>query len=212
MKTSYPLNKQFMLIGMLLLKMLAVSAADRIGLENFSAKWEKNQVVLKWTAAVEQNFSHFAIERSVNGEEFKEVALYFTEGDPRLKCSYAYTDKFLPNKNKFLYYRLRLINKDGTIQYSSPQQVSLEAAETMRLRLYPNPVQRTVVAAIPQQWNQQEVLLELYNGNGQLLKTRIEKRASVTLSMDLDDLAPGWYILKARTAAESIHARLVKIK
>jgi len=212
MKTSYPLNKQFMLLGMLLLKVLVVSAADRIGLENFSAKWEKNQVVLKWTAAVEKNFSHFAIERSINGEQFKEVAIYFTEGDPRLKSSYAYTDKFLPTKNKVLYYRLRLINKDGTIQYSSPQQVNRDAAETMRLSLYPNPVQRTVVAALPQQWNQQEVILELYNGNGQLLKTRVEKRASVILSMHLDDLAPGWYILKARTASESIHARLVKTK
>ena len=212
MKTSYPLNKQFMLLGMLLFKMLAVSAADHIGLENFSAKWEKNQVLLKWTAAVEKNFSHFAIERSVNGEQFKEVALYFTEADHRSKCNYAYTDNFLPTKNKVLYYRLRLINKDGTIQYSFPQQVNRDAAETMRLSLYPNPVQRTVVAALPQEWNQQEVILELYNGNGQLLKTRVEKRASVTLSMDLDDLAHGWYILKDRTAAVSIHARLVKLK
>ncbi|MBL7768698.1 MAG: T9SS type A sorting domain-containing protein [Flavipsychrobacter sp.] len=212
MKTSYPLNKQFMLIGMLVMNMLAVNAADRIGLENFSAKWEKDQVILKWTATLEKNFSHFAIERSVNGEEFKEVALYFTEDELRLKCNYAYTDKFFPTKNKVLYYRLRLINKDGTIQYSSPKEVSLAASETMRLTIYPNPVQSLVFVALPQQWNQEQVVLELYNGNGQLLKTRVENKASVTISMELSDLATGWYILKARTATETIQSRLVKMK
>jgi hypothetical protein len=210
MKTSYPLNKQFMLTGMLLLNIFAAMAADKIGLASFSARWEKDQVVLKWTAELAANFSHFAVERSVNGKEFKEVALYFAEGEKRQASSFVYADKSLPRKNTVLYYRLRLINKDGTIQYSSSQQVQQAGEHTMRLTLYPNPVQHSVVAALPQEWNQEEVVLELYNGNGQLLKTRVEKRAAVNLHMELHDLLPGWYILKARKGTESIQARLVK--
>ncbi len=210
MKTSYPLNKQFMLTGMLLLNIFAAIAADKIGLVSFSAKWEKDQVVLKWTAELAANFSHFAIERSVNGKEFKEIAYYFAEGEKRQSSGYVYADQTLPKRNTVLYYRLRLINKDGTIQYSSLQQVQQTGEHTMRLTLYPNPVQHSVVAALPQEWNHEEVVLELYNSNGQLLKTRVEKRAAVNLHMELHDLLPGWYILKARKGKESIQSRLVK--
>ncbi|WP_290795271.1 T9SS type A sorting domain-containing protein [Flavihumibacter sp. UBA7668] len=211
MKT-YPLNKQLWLLGTLLFIFLNAGATEHAELTSFSAKIENSLVKLNWSAQYEDEFSHFAIERSIDGKTFKDVALYFTEGEQKAKSSFSYKDKYLPKNKNTLYYRLRLINKDGTFQYSAIQLVKGERYDSqLKLALYPNPVQNSLVAALPESWNQQEVVLELYSGSGQLLRTNVEKRAALTLSMDLTNLSPGWYVVKASNGKNSIQGRIVKM-
>lgn len=211
MKT-YPLNKQLWLSGFLLFILLNAGAATPVDLMSFSAKMENSLVKLNWSAQFENEFSHFAIERSADGKTFKDLALYFTEGEQKTKTSFSYNDKYLPKNINTLYYRLRLINKDGTFQYSNLQLVKGESYDSqLKLALYPNPVQNSLVAALPESWNQQEVVLELYSGTGQLLRTNIEKRTALSISMDLTNLSPGWYIVKASNGKNSIQGRIVKM-
>jgi hypothetical protein len=187
-------------------------AATPVDLMSFSAKMENSLVKLYWSAKYENEFSHFAIERSADGTTFKDLALYFTEGEHKAKNSFSYNDKYLPKNKKTLYYRLRLINKDGTFQYSAIQLVKEEDYEAqLKLALYPNPVQNSLVAALPEGWNQQEVVLELYSGSGQLLRTKVEKRAALTIAVDLTSFSPGWYVVKASNGKSSIQGRIVKM-
>lgn len=213
MKISYPLNKQLRLLCTLLLCTFAVEASAEIELVGFSAKMESNQVVLNWSAKNEKAFSHFTIERSVNGKEFRDVTLYFTEGEFGPRSIYSYKDKTLPTNQTTLFYRLRLNNIDGSFQYSETKIVKADDnMEKLVLAVYPNPVQNRVFVGLPVDWNLTDVVLDLYNGHGQLIRTTNEKRASVSLSLELDELPIGWYLLKASSGTKSISARIVKMK
>lgn len=210
MKT-YLLNKQLWLLSTLLFIFLNAGAAENVDLLSFSASIENSQVKLNWSARYKKEFSHFAIERSADGTNFKEVALYFTDGEQKLKDNFSYSDKYPPKIEHALYYRLRLINKDGTFQYSATQSVKGAHFDAqLKLGLYPNPVQHTLLAALPVSWNQQDIVVELYNGNGQLLSTHVEKRAALSISMDLSRMPPGWYVVKASNGRSNLQGRIVK--
>src|SRR5207248_11450917 len=52
-----------------------------VKLENFSATLRDKMVVLYWATTEERNVSHFVIEKSMNGVNFDEAALLFSDGN-----------------------------------------------------------------------------------------------------------------------------------
>ncbi|SDF50810.1 Glucose/arabinose dehydrogenase, beta-propeller fold [Dyadobacter soli] len=73
-----------------------------------------SRFLLEWRTAQESKFSHFDLERSPDDHTFETIGRVGGEG---LGSSYTFTDGE-PLRNTS-YYRLKMIDEDGTFRYSS---------------------------------------------------------------------------------------------
>lgn len=91
-----------------------------IELKSFTATTESNSVVLKWQTATEINSNYFDVERSDDGQFFFSLAKVNASGNSSLPVSYSFTDTKLSNNNgSQIFYRLKLVDKDGSTKYSN---------------------------------------------------------------------------------------------
>jgi hypothetical protein len=84
-----------------------------------------NKVDLKWTTEIETNLSHIMVEKSIDGKNFKEAALVFTYGNTTARSEYAFADNVSKIKSGPVYYRLRIVDVDGTTQYSDTRIIEI---------------------------------------------------------------------------------------
>src|SRR5687768_4395521 len=74
-----------------------------------------SSIHLGWSTGERQNVSHFTIERSSDGTTFSEIALVFTGETGN---TYTYADKITSDSNTVLYYRLKMVTLNGSIEFS----------------------------------------------------------------------------------------------
>ena len=88
----------------------------------FTATRSKDQSVLQWQTAQEENTSSFSIERSTDGLSYTSIGTIAAAGNSTSTRSYEFTDRSpQPNDN---YYRLKQIDLDGHFTYSAVRLVS----------------------------------------------------------------------------------------
>ena len=102
-----------------------------VDLVSFDVGFVGNNIELDWAVANEINFSKYELQISTDGISFTSFATITADG--RFSYSYLQT-KNIKSKN---YYRLKLINKDGSFCYS--KTVLLTGALKGSVSIYPNP-------------------------------------------------------------------------
>lgn len=103
-------------------------------LTSFTGKTGNSGADLSWTTASEENFNGFEIQRRSDDSEFSKTA--FIAGG---KSNYNFTDLSPLNGNN--YYRLKMIDNDGTFKYSEVVAVKYTlSSNQVTLSVYPNPV------------------------------------------------------------------------
>jgi hypothetical protein len=92
---------------------------------------------LNWTVAQEIDFSHYEVLRSDDGRVFNPVGTVFaTENSMDMK-SYAFVDA--DAKSDLSYYKLRLVDNNGSVAYSSLVVVSRNNIVPTVSNVFPNP-------------------------------------------------------------------------
>lgn len=118
-----------------------------VNLISFTGQLQKNSVVLKWNVKNEQNFSSYEIERSSNSIVFEKVGSVLAQSI----SEYNYEDLYnyvSTQKNKKLFYRLKLIDKDGHFMYSEVIKVHIFSNE-YTFEINPNPAHEWVTVSTP---------------------------------------------------------------
>jgi len=87
---------------------IRISAALPVELLYFEGVQYSSFNSLKWATASEQNSSHFIIEKSIDGETWKEITSKPAAGNSTTKINYYYLD----NINQFTLHYYRLIQYD----------------------------------------------------------------------------------------------------
>jgi hypothetical protein len=100
-----------------------------VSLLNFSAKEQAGNIQLNWQTENAINFSHFEIEHSVDGINFKQIAFLSSSEKSYLHYKPTATEN---------YYRLKMVDKDGKFSYSSIVKVQIK--KNLSVQVYPNPV------------------------------------------------------------------------
>jgi hypothetical protein len=95
-------------------------------------------VRLTWATASEKNSQAFEVERSTDGRRFDRIGTVAAAGSSSHPRSYELRDAALPTSAPTLYYRLRLLDADGTFSYSPVRTVAWAGAAA-DLRVFPNP-------------------------------------------------------------------------
>lgn len=95
---------------------------------------------IKWEVASEINFSHYEIERSWDGIQFKLVQKINSFNE--VVSSYSYEDRQSSVRKGIVYYRLKMVDQDGSFQYSNIKSEYLNCdLYSQNLILYPTVVQ-----------------------------------------------------------------------
>jgi hypothetical protein len=114
-----------------------------VGLLNFRALPDNNQVDLGWTTSTESNNSYFMIERSKDGVNFEFVQKISTaalNGNSSLPLNYTAQD--LNPYTGISFYRLKQTGLDGNSTYSTVVSVSFDKKNV--ISVYPNPSKGTL--------------------------------------------------------------------
>lgn len=108
-----------------------------VNLTNFTGKNKPTSISLNWATTSETNFSHFIVQKSKDAKGFENIGRIESAGFESKKNEYSFIDEkpFAGNN----YYRLRMVDKDGTEDYSKMISVNFDG-KTLAV-FYPNPTQ-----------------------------------------------------------------------
>jgi Secretion system C-terminal sorting domain len=199
---SWSGNEQFSA----LLRGFASAQTLPVKLESFNAQLQSGKVQLKWITSMEENFSHFIVERSANGKDFTEIAMVFSNESSKY---YQYTDE-LDSKGIF-YYRLKMVDMSQKSQASVIRIIkAVNELASVNIQAYPNPVVNELRITVPELWQNKEVSYVLYSADGILLKSLINKTANQTEKFNMSAFKPGMYILKVSSGDQVTVKKIMK--
>ncbi|WP_025764281.1 S8 family serine peptidase [Dyadobacter tibetensis] len=132
---------------------------------------EQSEVHLLWTTAEERDFDHFEIELAHGDEEMArshfEVVGRIEASGSQSGGNYTFDyPVFSPARN--LYFRLKMIDKDGSFAYSSIRMVAL--TYDREAVVFPNPVAERLTFKYQAEAGQQ-LMIRLLDPSGRVLAT-----------------------------------------
>lgn len=182
-----------------------------VELVSFTAQVSGNDVILNWTTASETNNKEFDIQRKTNGS-WNEIASVNGHGTITSPVNYSFTDKNVTGEN--LYYRLKQVDFDGTINYSDEIEVSLGEISFELMQNYPNPFNPSTLIgySIPKTGF---VTLKVYDVTGKevaLLVSGVHSPGNYSVNFDASTLTTGVYFYKLESEGYSSVKKLSFIK
>ncbi|MBS1921199.1 MAG: PQQ-dependent sugar dehydrogenase [Bacteroidetes bacterium] len=163
-----------------------------VRLITFTGTLQDNVALLKWVTTNEVNVSHFEVERSINGVDFTKISSETAVGNNDSKNNYSYTDYDAANQGcSVVYYRLKIVDDNGTASYSQILSLTIPASNTFTVR--PNPVKQTLYVHGKKDFAK-PIQVELYDLSGKILLSNLEFKND--FSIDVTSLKTGVYILK----------------
>ena len=154
-----------------------------------------NDVQLNWKTASEINTKEFQIERSSDGVNFSVIGTKAAMGNSVVESNYAHTD--LNMQAPVYYYRLRLLDEDGSYKFSNIAVVR-KAGSIKGVRVFPNPAVSNMSVEFSNV--QGEYLISLYNMGGQEVSSQraIVQYNAQYVNVNRNSLPAGTYIMKVR--------------
>ena len=182
-------------------------------LNSFTAKKTGNQAILNWSTEMEQDFSHFVVEKSLNGKDYSDAGVIFTEGNSSIRKDYSFKDDLKSVSSGLIYYRLKMVDLDGKYKQSEVRIIRLkEDNAAQSITVYPNPVVSDLRITLASDWQDKSVHIQVLNANGQSVVQYDRSKASQTESINVNNLKPGLYIVRVSNGTGSALQRFIKAK
>lgn len=173
---------------------------------SFTAKRTGSYNQLKWITSNEMNVSHFEIQRSSNGRDFKQLGKVISHGRFEQQ-SYEFNDN-QPFRSAN-YYRLKLVDKDGKSQLSAVRLINNES--TLFAEVYPNPVNDILNLRISSEKRLQAELTIIGLDGKTYMSRKLALDEGITLSaIDIKSLNSGAYFVSVKTDGEMLTIKFVK--
>jgi len=165
---------------------------------------ENNYVELTWITSTEKNNYGFEVQKKYEGQSYQTIAFISGNGTTTNRITYNYTDKNIQSNR--VYYRLKQIDYNGDISYSSEIFVDLQTPNNFILyQNYPNPFNPTTsikfaISSLPDsKASRQLVQLKVYDVLGNEVATLVneEKSAGIyEVEFNATKFASGIYYYK----------------
>jgi SdrD B-like domain/Secretion system C-terminal sorting domain len=154
----------------------------------FTATKQNNSAVLVWKVSAERDVQAYTLERSVNNQNF--AAIYTTNSDGRSEYSKVDID---PGTGVY-YYRVKVANLDGSIEYSEVRIIRFDSKGT--ITIFPNPATDKVHIQLPENWQQGGVITDVINQAGQIVVRQQKQLSGQVQVIDISNLPAGVYHLR----------------
>ena len=178
-----------------------------VNLFGFSSTYNNNNIRLNWKAASDNDFLYFVVEHSTDGKKFSPLGTVYPKGIEEI-FSYNYLHNDLTGGNH--YYRLKMVNSTTKTTWSSVVHIT---AREVKEELLVNTVFRDKVELQVKSAIDQDMSIHLFDGSGKLVKYAEVKmyRGNNFTSLDnLENMAPGIYILMIKKGNESVTKKLIR--
>ncbi len=165
-----------------------------VELISFSGRIDECTPELKWTSATEENFDRYELESSANGSNFTYEAVVVGAGGSTSR-NYTYTANEVEGT---VYYRLKMIDLDGTVAYSDILFLSSDCSAISSTELYPNPVDQHAELTINFYAFERDAQIILRDMLGRTVKqaTFNVVEGEINTVRFATDLTPGTYTLQ----------------
>lgn len=159
---------------------ITVTSATPVDLISFSGKAEGGKAVLDWLTAEETGFSHFIVEKSLDAKAFTAIGEVSAKGSGN---SYGFTTD---QTEALVYYRLTMVDTDGTTAPSKIIPVALDDSQSPSFMVYPNPT----ADYLQIKYNEGGTVRIVDISGNQIKSQQVESGVSV---IDVRDLREGVY-------------------
>jgi surface protein len=145
---------------------------------DFTGQFAKNNVILNWKTASEQNNTGFDVERSSDGRSWSKIGFIPGKTNSAVPTPYSYTD--LSPLKGLSYYRLKQIDLDNKFSYS--RTVQINGLTTDEASVWPNPVKNMLNIGINERYRNEKVYLTVTDMKGTVLVSRTVTNGNSAIS------------------------------
>ncbi|GAB6283260.1 MAG: hypothetical protein STSR0008_20200 [Ignavibacterium sp.] len=173
-----------------------------------------NYHLIEWQSENLEQIKEYFLEKSIDGEQYQTIYKLSPTDFESKNQKFSFTDE-KNNTENVVYYRLKQINKDGTIDYSSLVKLGKGKVETFTIKQnYPNPFnpKTTIIFEL---YQDSYVEVTIYNLEGQEIKKLYEgnlNKGEHQLTFDASNLPSGVYLYNISTPDYSQTKKMIFAK
>lgn len=163
-----------------------------VELHDFRGYHEAGVNKLDWTTAAEIDADHFDIEKSLDGSGFSSIGKVKATGSPESPAKYQFEDQQV--RSDMSYYRLKMVDKDGSFEYS--RMISIIADIPLDFSIHPNPNSGEFSIFVDGKPVGNSIL-EIFNREGKLiLQEKFDLDGPFQKTYDLSHLPKGVHLVR----------------
>ncbi|MGG7662671.1 T9SS type A sorting domain-containing protein [Dyadobacter sp. BHUBP1] len=174
-----------------LLTLVNAQSALPVKLVTFDAEKDERRVKLTWRTSFEYNSDFFEIQRSRDMKSWKVLDHVSSAGESSQQVDYAYADA--DPIAGIGYYRLKMVDRDGTFAFSQIRKVSWDGTD---LVVFPNPAGERLEMNV-KDWSR-VTKISVLNAGGSIVKETAGPRGAKEKYILLTGFQPGSYILEIK--------------
>ena len=163
--------------------------------------------------ANELNASSIIIEKSLDGTSFTTITTLSAKGSKT--NSYAYTSLVAPSTST-VYYRLKLVNNDGSFMYSKTITLNANASvKNLSAEIYPNPISNAALKVSLYAVKEGGATINIIDNNGKVVitqKVQANKGINNYSISAFTTIRAGVYMVNIVSKDASVNKKVVKIK
>ncbi len=171
----------------------------------FDGERNGRQIDLMWTTASESNTSHFEVEKGAGSLRFEQIGKKEAAGESSTEIAYSFVDtEPVAGSN---YYRLRMVDLDGSFEYSNVIEVAFNIKKAIEiLALRPVPVKNTLNVDFTSNRNATTNVIVVDALGRQVFHQEIQAQAGANnLQIDMNDFSNGVYFLQIVRPQDNVH-------
>ena len=174
-----------------------------VTLSSFTAQTTKtNTITTTWQTATDLNTTNFIVQHSTDGSSFSDIGT--VNGIGSGANGYSFTDN--NPANGVNYYRLKLMDKDGSSSYSKIVSVSITNYE-LPITVSPNPAKDFATISFSKAVD--KATIAIYDITGKAVISQMIGGDTNTYKLNTQYLKSGVYVLKVKLGAESYTEKLL---
>lgn len=175
--------------------------------KSFTATVENNGNQLKWTISTEDDVDRYEVEYGTDGASFRKVGTQTATGGAG-DITYSFLHPVTNHMDGF--YRIRIVRKDGTFEYSTIALVKAQKLIT-KLSISPNPTTGMFKIKVPAD-HTGALNMQLYDAAGKLLMARRLELSpgAKEVPVDISRFAAGMYQVVCEGYRAKWTARIMK--
>jgi hypothetical protein len=178
-------------------------------LTSFTAQLSNNvNAIVNWVSVTEVNADYYLVQRSTDGSNFTNVGKVAATG----AGNYVYSDDLSTlNGIATIYYRLQMVDKDGSKTYSKIVAITPNSIFKAGLSIYPNPVKATLYAQVTTA-TAGKATITITDALGKLVLQQAENvnAGKTAISIQATQLPAGTYTLAVITSEGKQQQQFIK--